>query len=35
VGCTGGRHRSVYLVERLARAFGDRQQVLVRHRELV
>lgn len=34
VGCTGGRHRSVYLVERLARAFGDRQQVLVRHREL-
>jgi UPF0042 nucleotide-binding protein len=35
VGCTGGRHRSVYLVERLARAFGGRQQVLVRHRELV
>jgi len=34
VGCTGGRHRSVYLVEQLARAFGDRQQVLVRHREL-
>ncbi|MEP7330069.1 MAG: RNase adapter RapZ [Betaproteobacteria bacterium] len=34
VGCTGGRHRSVYLVERLARVFADRQQVLVRHREL-
>ena len=34
VGCTGGRHRSVYLVERLARAFADRQQVLIRHREL-
>jgi len=34
VGCTGGRHRSVYLVERLARAFAGRQQVLVRHREL-
>jgi UPF0042 nucleotide-binding protein len=33
VGCTGGRHRSVYLVERLARAFGARYQVLVRHRE--
>ena len=34
VGCTGGRHRSVYLVERLARAFSPRYQVLVRHREL-
>lgn len=33
IGCTGGRHRSVYLVERLARAFGSRYQVLVRHRE--
>jgi RNase adapter protein RapZ len=34
IGCTGGRHRSVYLVERLARAFGARHQVLARHREL-
>lgn len=34
LGCTGGRHRSVYLVERLARAFGQSYQVLVRHREL-
>ena len=34
IGCTGGRHRSVYLVERLARAFSPRYQVLVRHREL-
>jgi RNase adapter protein RapZ len=34
IGCTGGRHRSVYLVERLARAFNPRYQVLVRHREL-
>ena len=34
IGCTGGRHRSVYLVERLARAFAGRYQVLVRHREL-
>ena len=33
IGCTGGRHRSVYLAERLARAFGSRYQVLVRHRE--
>lgn len=31
IGCTGGRHRSVYLVERLARAFSPRYQVLVRH----
>ena len=34
IGCTGGRHRSVYLVERLARAFENRYQVLKRHREL-
>ncbi len=34
IGCTGGRHRSVYLVERLARAFEPRHQVLKRHREM-
>jgi UPF0042 nucleotide-binding protein len=34
IGCTGGRHRSVYFVERLARAFSSRYQVVVRHREL-
>jgi UPF0042 nucleotide-binding protein len=34
VGCTGGQHRSVYLVERLARAFGGRWTTLKRHREL-
>jgi len=34
IGCTGGRHRSVYFVERLARAFGPAYQVLTRHREL-
>jgi RNase adapter protein RapZ len=34
IGCTGGQHRSVYLVERLARAFADSYQVLTRHREL-
>lgn len=34
IGCTGGRHRSVYLAERLAEAFKDRfGSVLVRHRE--
>ena len=35
IGCTGGQHRSVFLVEQLAghfRALG--QRVLVRHREL-
>lgn len=35
IGCTGGRHRSVYLVERLAEHFRDsRDNVLVFHREL-
>jgi UPF0042 nucleotide-binding protein len=34
VGCTGGRHRSVYLVERLAAAFRPNWKVLVRHRHL-
>jgi RNase adapter protein RapZ len=35
VGCTGGRHRSVYLAEALAAYFRARhERVLVRHREL-
>ena len=35
VGCTGGRHRSVYLVEKLAAHFrGGRDGVLTFHREL-
>lgn len=35
IGCTGGQHRSVYFVERLAAAFrAGSQRVLVRHREL-
>jgi UPF0042 nucleotide-binding protein len=34
IGCTGGRHRSVYLAERLARAFAPHYQVQTRHREL-
>ena len=32
IGCTGGRHRSVYVVEELARRFMRRESVLVRHR---
>ena len=34
IGCTGGQHRSVYLVERLAAAFKTRWTTLKRHREL-
>ena len=34
LGCTGGQHRSVYLVESLARRFEGRHATLVRHREL-
>jgi UPF0042 nucleotide-binding protein len=34
IGCTGGRHRSVYLAECLAAAFAPKWRVLVRHRHL-
>lgn len=35
IGCTGGRHRSVYLVQRLQEALaGSFPQVLVHHRDL-
>jgi UPF0042 nucleotide-binding protein len=35
IGCTGGRHRSVYLAEELAKVFRPEWRVLVRHRALV
>lgn len=34
IGCTGGQHRSVYLVEQLVQAFSGRYPTLKRHREL-
>ncbi len=35
IGCTGGKHRSVYLIERLAEHFrAQRDHVLLYHREL-
>ena len=34
IGCTGGRHRSVYLAERLAEHFRGKWDVLTFHREM-
>ncbi|MBI3283798.1 MAG: RNase adapter RapZ [Burkholderiales bacterium] len=34
IGCTGGQHRSVYMVEKLAAHFQSQEQVLIRHRRL-
>ena len=34
IGCTGGQHRSVYMVECLGRRFADHGATVVRHREL-
>jgi UPF0042 nucleotide-binding protein len=33
IGCTGGRHRSIYIVDKLAEHFRPEYQVLVRHRD--
>jgi RNase adapter protein RapZ len=34
IGCTGGQHRSVFMVERLTQYFRATEHVLLRHREL-
>lgn len=34
IGCTGGQHRSVYLVEQLTKRFKDQWATLKRHREI-
>lgn len=34
IGCTGGQHRSVYMVEQLAKYFQASERVVHRHREL-
>ncbi|MFO7746801.1 MAG: RNase adapter RapZ [Orrella sp.] len=33
IGCTGGQHRSVYVVEELAKRFSDMPSLVVRHRQ--
>lgn len=34
IGCTGGQHRSVYIVEQLAQYFSAHEQIVTRHRQL-
>jgi UPF0042 nucleotide-binding protein len=34
IGCTGGQHRSVFMVEQLTQNFSERWLTLKRHREL-
>ena len=34
IGCTGGRHRSVYIADQLGQRFASEHQVVVRHRDL-
>jgi UPF0042 nucleotide-binding protein len=34
IGCTGGRHRSVYIANQLAERFSSDYPVVLRHRDL-
>jgi UPF0042 nucleotide-binding protein len=34
IGCTGGRHRSVYMAERVAAHFQNRRPIVLTHRDL-
>lgn len=34
IGCTGGHHRSVYLINKLAKHFAKEYDLIVRHREI-
>ena len=34
IGCTGGRHRSVYVAGQLAERFGSDYEVILRHRDV-